>query len=70
MSNFNSSPSSEVTIKMELFLQLQSLVTGVSLSASFSFCKKTNQTLEKYNNEMDDGTSFFCSWLGDFSVHI
>ena len=51
MSNFNSSPSSEVTIKMELFLQLQCLVTGVSLSASFSFCKTkdNNKKLEKYN---------------------
>ena len=37
MSNFDPSPSSEVTIEMELFFQLQSLVTGVSLSASFSF---------------------------------
>ena len=62
MSNFNSSPSSEVTIKMELFLQLQCLVTGVSLSASFSFCKKdNNKKLEEYN-EMNE-TSFFYSWL-------
>ena len=38
MSNFDPSPSSEVTIEMELFFQLQSLVTGVSLSASFPFC--------------------------------
>ena len=38
MSNFDPSPSSEVTIEMELFFQLQSLVTGVSLPASFPFC--------------------------------
>ena len=39
MSNFDSSPSSEVTIEMELFFQLQCLVTGIGLPASFSFCK-------------------------------
>ena len=35
MSNFDPSPSCEVTVEMELFFQLQSLVTGESLPASF-----------------------------------
>lgn len=42
MSNFDPSPSSEVTIEMELFFQLQSLVTGISLPASFPFWNKMN----------------------------
>ena len=38
MSNFNPSPSSEVTVCVKLFFQFQFLVTGVSLFASFPIC--------------------------------
>jgi hypothetical protein len=37
MSNFDSSPPCEVSIEMELLLQLQGLVPGIRLPASFSF---------------------------------
>ena len=38
MSNFNPSPSSEVSVCVKLFFQFQLLVTGVSLFASFPIC--------------------------------
>ena len=44
MSHFNSSPSCEVMIGMELFLQLKGLVSSVSLSSSSSQSMCTCQT--------------------------
>jgi hypothetical protein len=37
--NFNTSPSSEVSIKVKFLLQLESLVSSVGLPTTFPFCE-------------------------------